>query len=641
MTEVSWDVPHVHAPETNEEELVLESGLDDPNVAFTVYLEDRKTKYSPEQFIQACWTNGFNTPCSICGEAFDLAVSLPVRLLSLDKKYHETNPLAEALPPLTITNYHLKCVKSAKLKYYPISHAWHPSIAEAYAFRIANLSAAWACYKVPARTLLAVVRRFGPDVYLWHDYISIPQWQGEFRGTTILPLIFEIFRESSCTIIHVGLQPPVEVLQNPSIDTLTKHNADLRRFFSAHLFSRLWPVVEFDCAPEAYVMSNKYEIMADVFSVFLKQIQDVTDTGAVCPQSPETLALQWINELPLFVRERQERKCLGYVFDMIWQQECHSFRDKFVGAAELLEVPKYSTELPPIAQDACLWLCERQLESNDLSPLLLRPSDGPKYAKARWLKGHTIISANMFGLGVQTHPALAPPQLQDHAVHLQLDMVGTITHTWSWGLLTDNAETAIPKVLWNAMKPAAVSAIDFLQSLENINPPRLGWTDNASNSNQFSALQFQLPPSEVIGKTMMILLEQFNKNIDREDTTELKALCDAIISLIALSASKPMPNFASFTNLGSLKLCSHLCNPSERSLISVCCPSCHKTSISRSEIWHKPTIKARLYLIPGLGYQYSVPNGTGILVENEEIIGRTRFGASACDCNRAVTVKLS
>jgi hypothetical protein len=637
MTEPSWDTPYLHG-RGKEEEILLGPAMDDPDAKLTIHLGGRNIEYQPDKFLQACWTNGLETPCSICNGEFDVAKAPPVRLLSLELNFHATEPLTRVLPPLTITNYHLKCLKTKSIRYFPVAHAWHQSIAEAYALRISNPVAAQACYEVPIRTLLALIQRFGPDTYLWHDYISIPQWKEESRGTTILPQIFDIFKESGCAIIHLGMQPPIEVMKSPTIVTLIEHESSLKRFFNAHWFKRMWPAIEYDRAGEAYIMSNNYEIMPGKFSAFVKGIMDVY--GTYQKTIPES-ALKWIEDLPLFVRERQKNKCLGYVFDMIAEQGCRSFSDKFIAASALLEIPGYPTLLPTTSKDACLWLSERRLEGNDYSPLLLRPSKELKYGQARWLKGHTSMTANMWGLGVQTQPAHMVPRIQDHAVYLDLELIGNIADMFSWDWRAEDKYAGFAEVLPYLINLVGARPTVFVQSLEGIYPSRCYWTESTENGYQSPALHYKIPVSNTVDKTLSKLLERCTDALSRGDDTEVKSLCDAIVALLGLSTSPPTSKLGSFVDDSCLPLYNRLCDSSECTLITVCCTNCNKTSVFRATTWQNPTTRAQLYLIPGLAYQYSVPNGMGIIVENEEIIGRVRFGFSACKCNHSVTVKLS
>ena len=637
MTQPSFDIPYLHASEVEEEELVLATQLTEPGASFTVNLGEDHIKYSPEKFLQACWTNGFSTPCSVCKEPFNVAISPPVRLLSLGQDVKEIDPLTAYLPPLTITNYHLKCLKTSQLRYFPVSHAWRPSISEAYALRKFSADAAQACYEVPVRTLLAVVRQFGPNVFLWHDYISIPQWQDEFRGTAILPQIFEVFRESSCAIIHLGLQPPLELLQGPSLRTLMEQQDDLKRFFSAHLFSRLWPVVEFSRAREAYVMSSKYEIMENTFSLFMTQIMQATTTASLA----EEVQLQWVYDLPLFARERQPIKCLGYVYDMISQQKCHSSRDKYIGAAELLGIPDYPITIPQNPADTCLWLTEIQLNKDDFSSLLLRPPVGERSAKARWLRGHELITADMWSLGNQTKPALVTPRLDGLTIHLELHLAGTVSHAAEFATPSTRADPRSQEVLSLLNNVSACSTREYVQSMQGLGPDKLLMAASSTVNIDFVRMKFDVPESGILDRSLGALRSRLRFAQEAKDDALLEELQKSMISILALSASDPMPDLKLLSDLTPLQLCRHLHDSLECTLISIACQTCSKKSIVRASIWQQSEHEVQLYYIPGLEYQYSTRNGTGILVANGEIIGRVRYGAPACKCNHSVVLKLT
>lgn len=638
MTDISWNTPYVHGVEQEVDETSQETPYD---AVFTVYIGEHKYDFAPDKFLQACWTVGFDTSCLICQEAFDLATDSPVRLLGLGQYLKTADPLTKRLPSLSVTNYHLRCLKKNHVKYFPVSHPWHPSIAEAYALRSFNAKAAQTCYEVPIRTLLAVTHRFGSDYLLWHDYISIPQWQEEFRGTAILSRIFKIFEASDCAILHLGRQPPAEVVRTPTFETMNKHNDDLKRFFNAHLFSRLWPIIEFDRAGEAYIMDSEYEIMESKFLVLVKEFLSAVDVGATTMSLDQLSPLQWMYDLPLFVQERQQDRCLGYVYDMIANQGCRSFRDKFIGAAELLQIFDYPTELPVDSSDACLWLTEQQIKSNDISPLLLKPSIESVYEKACWLKGHESIERNMWDWGVQTHAAVGLPRLQDHSVHLKLNLVGTITHEISWGLQANKPRAFVSDDLSSLIISTSGATTEFVRLLNSTDQIEAFYPQHLSTSSKFPVLQFDVSTSKVLDTILGRLLQQYVLCIKRKESTQLSTLYDSIVSLLALSASKPLPALASFANLDFPRLHHQLCDPSEPTLTSVTCSSCHKQSLFRVNTWQRPTTEARLYLIPGLAYQYTVPNGTGIIVEGDRIIGRARFCTSACDCNCAVDIKLS
>ncbi|KAH8719307.1 hypothetical protein GQ44DRAFT_762167 [Phaeosphaeriaceae sp. PMI808] len=637
MKDTSWNTPYLHGTDQEVNETPQVNNLD---AVFTVYLEDQKHEFERGDFLQACWTSGFDTLCTICRNSFDPATEPPVRLLSLGQQTNTTGPLTEKLPPLFVKNYHLRCLKANQVKFIPVSHTWHPSVAEAYALRTINTKAAQTCYEAPIRTLLAANRRFGSDCSLWHDYISIPQWQDDFRGTVILPQIFKIFETSGSAILHLGHPPPVEIVQTPNFGTISEYNNDLKRFFNAHLFSRLWSIVESDRAGEAYIMNNEYGIMESKFSVFVEQILSAMNVEGTVVSHRQMSSSQWIYDLPLFIQERQKDKCLGYVYDMIADLGCRSFRDKFIGAAELLRIPDYSIRLPTDTQDACLWVAETQIKDNDLSPLLLRPSTEPICEKAGWLKGHKLILKNMWSWGVQTHSACGLSRVQEHSVHLNLELVGTITSDFSWHLQADSHLDSASEELLYLIKSASGSTTDFLRRLQSIEPTSIFRSNSSSNIDQFPTLEFDVLSSKILVKILGSLLEQQVAFKSTEDPAESLKIYDNIVSLLALSVSVPTPKLDHFKSFSFHQLHRQICDSSERTLVSTSCSNCLKKSTFRVEIWQKPKSEARLYLIPGLTYQYTATGGTGIIMEENRIIGRARYCASTCNCNRSVLVTI-
>jgi hypothetical protein len=637
MKDTSWNTPYIHGTEQEADETSQASQLD---TVFTVHLDHRKDDYTPESFLQACWTNGFDTSCTVCREGFDLATEPPVRLLSLGQHTTAIDPLGKQLPPLFVENYHLRCLKANQVKFIPVSHPWHSSVAEAYALRTFNAKAAQTCYEAPIRTLLAVTRRFGSDCLLWHDYISIPQWQDDFRGTVILPQIFKIFETSGSAILHLQDQPPAEVVQTPTLGMISKHNSDLRRFFNAHLFTRLWPIVEADRAGEAYIMNSEYEIMESKFSKFVQQILDAMNVGATTMSYEQVFNLQWIDHLPLFIQERQKTKCLGYVYDMVADLGCRSFRDKFIGSAELLRISDYPTELPADTKGACLWLTKRQIESGDLSPLLLRPSTEPVLQEASWLKGHSVISRNMWAWGVQMAPARVMSRVQGNTVHIDLHLAGTIDCNLSWHLHTDEDPDGASKDLLRLITSTSGSATEFVKHLEDINPASIFYTSTTSNMERVPTMEYNMLSSKVILNLLDRLLQQQVLSRTAGQPGNSLSIYDDIVSLLALATSLPTPALDHFENFSLRQLRQQLCDSHEHDLVSVTCLECLKRSLFRVEMWQKPNTEARLYLIPGLTYQYTAKGGTGIIIEENRVIGRARFCASGCACSHTVPVEL-
>lgn len=246
------------------------------------------------------------------------------------------------------------------------------------------------CTKYPVVSL-AAAHRFGTEVQIWHDYVSIPQWQEKFRGTVILPQIFQIFKHGKYSLIHLDVEPTIHVLETYSPENYESQTAPLQHLFSCPWFQRMWPVIEHDVWNDAYFVNGNYEIMPTTLFSFMAQIVDCNlgSSGATAIHAflPLASALLWVDSTPMFVRERVKNRCLGYLYDMTGKQGCRSYRDRFIALCALLEEDLDSfrqtlTGLPQDPQEACMWLAKRCLSSNDYSPLLLLPSGEAKYEKA-------------------------------------------------------------------------------------------------------------------------------------------------------------------------------------------------------------------------------------------------------------------
>ena len=637
MRDTSWDTPYIHGRdrESNQSEAThnLQSTM-------TVFVNEQRIVYSPESFLQAAWTREFDTPCTICKDHFDIATEPPVRLLGLGTQVRITDLLRQALPALHVKNYHLSCLKRKNVRYIPASHPWHSSIAEAYALRTFDAKAAQICYETPLRTLMAVQHRFGPDCLLWHDYISIPQWNEDFRGTVILPQIFKIFETSGSSILHLEQHPPSEIIREPTLQMIERHTKDLQKFFNAHLFSRLWPIVEFDRAGEAYIMNDKYDILKLKFTVLVEQILDAIKMSDETDLLNHSNSIKLMNHLPLCLRERQETKCLGYVFDMIADLGCRSFRDKFIGTSELLGIPDYPTKLPEDEQNACLWIAKKQIERNDWSPLLLQPSGEPSFAKASWLKGHHSIIKNMWGWGTQLTPAERAPQIQNDSIILDVHLIGYVADYFTWTSLSEPPLDVLSGTVLQSVS-SQIPAEEIIGRLEHIKIQEILDCENSVESPGSSELAFRCATLTSTRRALHSVISQMTWELCKKRSVYPTSLHKELKSLLILSASLPLPNLQHLENLDISSLRQQLSDQAESYLVLINCSDCGHQSSTRAQFWKPPTTKSKLYRVPDLTYQYTAAGGVGFFLDDDQIIGRARFCAPACNCNHSARVELT
>jgi hypothetical protein len=631
MPDLSWNTPYIHGSDEKAEDNCKAP------LSYKVFLKGEEKGLTAKMFLQSCWTAAFDTACFVCDEAFDLTVELPVRLVGLGQQSVVPDPLTAELPPFSIENYHLKCLQAKRVDFVAVSHPWHGSVANAYAQQIANPEAVRQCYEIPLRTLLAATRRFGPQCLLWHDYVSIPQWRDEFRGTTILPQVFKIFAASRAAILHAGGQLPVQVIQRPDLSTIVEHNMDLKKFFEAHIYTRLWPIVEVARAGGAFVMDSSYRIMESRLSSFVEAIRIVVNQETSTTASLESESLHWISDLPLFFRQQGWGRCFGYVCDEVASLGCRSPRDKCIGAAELLGIFEYATELPNDAGYACLWLAEKQILKNDYSPLLLRPSLEKSPFQGRSLKGHTCISYEMWNWGLQVHPASRTPRLQNDQVFPSVNLIGTITSDFLWDVSSGTSNTQASSALTTLLK-LVDQTTDI--SIEGVEPAIFSHLFKSISQAPQSTPETSVSFYRIVTRILRALLQRKPVSVNPYDQQSLPSQYSGIISLLAFATSCPLPDIRHLESLNFRELQRQVLDPFERTMLSVMCPNCSRTSAFRAEMWQKPTTLARLYRVPHLTYQYTAKGGTAVIMDGKDVIGRARFCASACVCNPSIEVEM-
>ena len=632
MPDISWNTPYIHGSyETAEDDCMA-------SLSYKVFLKGKEQRFTAKTFLQSCWTAAFDTACFACEEAFDLTIELPVRLIGLGQQSVCSDPLTAESSFFLVENYHLKCLQAKQIDFVAVSHSWHGSVANAYAQRIANPEAVRQCYELPMRTLLAAAQRFGPHCLLWHDYVSIPQWRDEFRGTGILPQVFNIFAASFAAILHAGGRLPTQIIQRPDLTTITEHSMGLRNFFGAHIYTRLWPTVEVARAGGAFVMDDNYRIMESRLSSFVEAILVVVNQDNSTTSSLESKSLQWISDLPLIFRRQTWERCFGSVCDEIAELGCRSPRDKCIGAAELLGIYEYATELPEDTGYACLWLAEKQISQRDYSPLLLKPSSEKSPSQGRSLSGHTCISCKMWNWGLQVHPASRTPRLHHDSLFTSVNLIGTITSKSLWDISTGTSNTQASSALTNLLKLVDQTTDTSVEGME----PAI-YSYLFENISQAPQLTPEICSSfyRIVSGILRALLQSKPLSVNPDDQQSLPSRYNGIISLLAFATSYPLPDIRHLESLNFDELQRQVCEPLERSMLSVVCTNCSKTSAFRAEMWQKPTTIARLYQIPDLTYQYTAKGGTGVIMDGKNVIGRARFCTSACVCNSPIELEIN
>ena len=77
------------------------------------------------------------------------------------------------------------------------------------------------------------------------------------------------------------------------------------------------------------------------------------------------------------------------------------------------------------------------------------------------------------------------------------------------------------------------------------------------------------------------------------------------------------------------------------SLARIRCKFCARRSFFRLAVWEKLEFEiAQVYRVPGLLYDETVPEGTGIVVCKKRILREMAYGTPACECHKVELVEV-
>lgn len=243
----------------------------------------------------------------------------------------------------------------------------------------------------------------------------------------------------------------------------------------------------------------------------------------------------------------------------------------------------------------------------------------------------------MWNWGLQVNPASRTPRLQNDSVFSSVNLIGTITSEFLWDVTPGTSNTQ-----------ASSALTDLLELVEQTTGTSIEGMEAAIFTHLFVNIS-QAPHStpeisvsfyRIVAGILRVLLLRKPVSVHPNDQQSLLSQYSGITSLLAFATSYPLPDIRHFESLNFNELQRQICDPLERTMLSVMCTNCSRTSGFRAEMWQKPTALARLYRIPGLTYQYTAKGGTGVIMDGKNVIGRARFCASACVCNPSIEIEM-
>lgn len=606
---------------------------------------------SREHLLSYFWTNGPDTPCMVCGEEFDDARGPPIRTFSIDEDdHHRGDNLMLALSKLVIHihNRHLECAIKLGIQFTTVSHVWHQEVGDAHLSRRSTTEAVALAWFVPVSILNSVrvsLKGEYDRVELWHDYLSVPQWNYTVQQQLLLYLP-AIYKASSLCLIHL------DDISNSILETAFNRTASSRealesiaQFFQSHWFRRLWVALEYMSCTRACLMVENNTIIPvrqDLESftpimdflrdrnkdLVIKESESSNETRGSYPLAANNVGVIRVYEPKL--------RILGEMYHLVSRLECRTYRDRFIAITGLLGLGDYTENVKQIPSEttaACHWVAMKCLERGDFTPLLLVHTGESDVPYARWLRGHEQMHILMWTAGLVESVPANLNIIKNGRVEPELEYVGTIEEAGYIDFRERWPLSAFEFVVTFLLQEGnnIFSAADLVNTLLRIYavPPYI--TRNYPTPNTFEEYCDANPDFE---SEIMAIIVIYLKLLPRTEHPDRLTLCQILAKKLFFDKLYTS-NMNSYTRLSYAG--SHADDKFYLDLLArVRCGGCERPFVFRIGLYTAYKIGwvgQKLYRIPGLSCIGFPGNGMCLIMAGTLIRGRTTFGTPACTCS--------
>ncbi|KAK4965571.1 hypothetical protein LTR42_012327 [Elasticomyces elasticus] len=337
--------------------------------------------------------------------------------------------------------------------------------------------------------------------------------------------------------------------------------------------------------------------------------------------------LPWQVDGLMELRQSESRE-FGMAFERLALRGCTAPLDFYYA---LLGLVGFEEHLAPEPQAASLQIARRCLVNQDYSPLLMAPDIGNREGR----KFFGFIDILSWGLGPAIARAHHAISVEGNRASFEAQPTGHILLLETSDLEPYNSDLvhAFTQPLRVVLAKLGADVDRFVKSLAlrifAVNPYAV--LRRLHKTGRYQAVQDTLQELKDCGqpwpsfKVRQIIADLGLDTMDLygdqqpEDKESLPAFWKEKVAVWT-----PMTEFMMPGRAIHIDACS--------CLIGMYCPTCRETVVTRAAIWipHEKAHGAMGYRIPGLHYERSLPGGVGLLVKDENIIGRFIYCVPCC-----------
>ncbi|KAH9987667.1 hypothetical protein F4779DRAFT_638704 [Xylariaceae sp. FL0662B] len=571
--------------------------------------------------------------------------TLQGRNTSRVRKHAEQIPVPTLSETILVYHRHLRCLLQST-KYVTVSHVWHPAVADLQYKRAESgansAEVALIVREVPVRIYLGLAKGISQPFEVWHDYISVPQWQNDIKGK-IIQAIPEIFRHADVTVAHLSDIDPVTVddmRHGRSPQVRVRGISDL---CNAKWFSRTWTAMEFVQSRRLLTMFKDYNILGNTQDQQRLLLEELTGAwSAEVRRRGDSLKVEGMagmgkNLVPwqlgplVGVRHsnlRGERVTFAMAYELLACRCVTNRRDFFHALLAIVDTRLTESELSTDERVAMLQVAQSCLTSGkgDYSPLFMIPESAGRRrdgAQAR----HGYLDLDTFILGhVVRPPTITDIQLRSGDPVFRAENIGTVCYAQreeDWGHMARFCDAC--------RLAAAFTGLDVRAFVQAVGGRLYGQDPDKifarlSEDNRLRLVQDALPRLHALGRGNW-----------REDIADLVA--DAM-GMSNTALENPVSETSPIDYLEAHGKTMHL-NGSV-ALVGISCSCCQRRFLLRVGLLQplSQVLGAVAYRIPGLKYYFTHEGGAGMLIKDGRMVGRFIWGTPTCDCPKLEEVEM-
>ncbi|CAF9915784.1 MAG: hypothetical protein HETSPECPRED_002582 [Heterodermia speciosa] len=666
-------------------------------------------KRSPQDTLDTIWAgvNVENRKCCYCGTQIDLQ-SVLARTFCMRSQYvnqassrdwAQKIDIPELCDQLVVFHRHLQCLFQST-KYVVISHVWHGDVAIAQSehgispTRLRDV-ARTVC-NIPALVCRGLAAGLDQSLEVWHDYISVPQWQPDVKHKIIVA-IPELFRRAMLTVVYASDLDATNIEMMRSGSSAYDRCRAISKICNIKWFSRVWTAMEYIQSRQFCFMSKEFICLKDkpddgpegehIIAEFCRR-WSVEVAGQGSAQAAEKLVDMSQNLVPWQLEpldqirsdNMNERDCLFATAHELFARRGITNRRDFFHV--LLGTLRTSLTVEMLSDDtpkALMQVARSRLDQGDLSPLFMVPATFQGLPSAKLVRTYGYNDVDSFGLGAQekfpSHGVVEYNVANNNPV-IKAEYIEEIRRV-PCEYLFKNIKKTFATLVRHTLKVVSDNMNEFIRTLgvrflflnedpiviarkcreDSSDPYTIDLKKYLGNDNGYfspisSKFHLSARAIKVSGTTITAELRAINGQW-RSDTIDVRRLIkvcpateehlDWVADAMGLSnhalgsEMTPLSPMEFFTSHGAT-----IHSGPRGALLNLTCPSCRQDFLLRGVLYSEKEQGARLTMwrIPGLKYTFTHEGGAGIILNYGRIVGRFLWAPQTCDCPKLADVEV-